>query len=168
MARGINYWVSKTDSSSIFLIGNPIVWIPAYLSILGYLLYELVDLILQQRKLSAPKSGYFRDMIGGCWFFSAGFFLHYLPFFLMSRQLFIHHYLPALYFSILVLGGVFDLLTHKFKKPVQMFVYDCIANLSCNRILVACLLVSVVYVFYLTLINNTSIKISGLRRSFIP
>lgn len=34
---------------------------------------------------------------------------HYLPFFLMGRQLFLHHYLPALYFAILMLCVTFDL-----------------------------------------------------------
>lgn len=34
---------------------------------------------------------------------------HYLPFFLMGRQLFLHHYLPALYFAILLLCVTFDL-----------------------------------------------------------
>jgi len=39
-----------------------------------------------------------------------GWCFHYLPFFLMDRQLFLHHYLPALYFSILLLCVTFDLL----------------------------------------------------------
>jgi dolichyl-phosphate-mannose-protein mannosyltransferase len=34
--------------------------------------------------------------------------LHYLPFFIMERQLFLHHYLPALYFSILCSGMVLE------------------------------------------------------------
>lgn len=47
---------------------------------------------------------------------SAGFFViswafHYLPFFLMSRQLFIHHYLPAHVCSVLVAGAVFNFIT---------------------------------------------------------
>ena len=86
MARGISFWRSKDDKKGIFLLGNPIVWIPAYLSILGYLGYEFVDLILQKRKIVFTRSGYFKDMIAGCWFLSIAFFLHYLPFFLMDRQ----------------------------------------------------------------------------------
>ena len=33
---------------------------------------------------------------------------HYLPFYTMSRQLFLHHYLPAHLCSALVAGAVFD------------------------------------------------------------
>jgi hypothetical protein len=46
-----------------------------------------------------------------CGFLFMGWSLHYFPFFLMSRQLFLHHYLPALYFAILLLCAVFDFLT---------------------------------------------------------
>lgn len=43
---------------------------------------------------------------------SGGFFMlawiyHYFPFFTMSRQLFLHHYLPAHVCSALVVGAVF-------------------------------------------------------------
>jgi dolichyl-phosphate-mannose-protein mannosyltransferase len=44
-------------------------------------------------------------------FFLVGWFFHYFPFFLMGRQLFLHHYMPALYFSILLFSVGFDLLT---------------------------------------------------------
>lgn len=47
-------------------------------------------------------------MIG---FLVIGWGLHYFPFYLMGRQLFLHHYFPALYFSILSCAGLFDLLT---------------------------------------------------------
>ena len=36
---------------------------------------------------------------------------HYLPFFLMQRQLFLHHYLPAHVCSVLAMGSVLDELT---------------------------------------------------------
>lgn len=44
-------------------------------------------------------------------FLVMGWALHYFPFFIMQRQLFLHHYFPALYFSILTACAVFDLLT---------------------------------------------------------
>jgi len=40
----------------------------------------------------------FYDRLGG--FLVLGWFLHYFPFFIMSRQLFLHHYFPALYFAV--------------------------------------------------------------------
>lgn len=51
-----------------------------------------------------------------------GWALHYLPFFLMSRQLFLHHYLPALYIAILLACSVFDLATSSLKPKVRLGV----------------------------------------------
>ena len=84
--RGIAFWRANPDNAGIYFIGNPLVWIPAALSILLYLGFELVDLILKQRQIVFSRSGYFKDMISGLWFFSIGYILHYFPFFLMSRR----------------------------------------------------------------------------------
>jgi dolichyl-phosphate-mannose-protein mannosyltransferase len=43
-----------------------------------------------------------------------GWFFHYFPFFLMARQLFLHHYLPALYFAILALCQMYDFASYRF------------------------------------------------------
>ncbi|KAJ3208121.1 hypothetical protein HDU82_002908 [Entophlyctis luteolus] len=49
-------------------------------------------------------------------------FLHYIPFFFMKRQLFLHHYFPALYFAILTVGVVFEIFTHKLSRPSRMIL----------------------------------------------
>jgi dolichyl-phosphate-mannose-protein mannosyltransferase len=43
-----------------------------------------------------------------------GWAFHYFPFFLMARQLFLHHYLPALYFAILALCQMYDFVSYRF------------------------------------------------------
>lgn len=55
-----------------------------------------------------------------CGFLFVGWSLHYLPFFLMSRQLFLHHYFPALYFAILLSCGVFDLVTSTLRPRIRL------------------------------------------------
>jgi len=55
-------------------------------------------------------------------FLVIGWALHYLPFFIMQRQLFLHHYFPALYCAILLLGAVFDLATLTFKPRFRLQV----------------------------------------------
>lgn len=49
-----------------------------------------------------------------------GWALHYLPFFLMNRQLFLHHYFPALYFAVLLVCAAFDLATRRLSPKVQL------------------------------------------------
>jgi dolichyl-phosphate-mannose-protein mannosyltransferase len=59
----------------------------------------------------------FYDQTAG--FLTLGWAMHFLPFFMMHRQLFIHHYLPALYFSILLLAVLFDALTSGLKPKFR-------------------------------------------------
>lgn len=57
---------------------------------------------------------------------SAGLFwiawaYHYFPFYLMNRQLFIHHYLPAHLCSALVAGAVFNfILSESINYPISV------------------------------------------------
>jgi dolichyl-phosphate-mannose-protein mannosyltransferase len=48
--------------------------------------------------------------------------MHYIPFFLMARQLFLHHYFPALYFAILLYCAIFDLVTSTLRPRVRLQV----------------------------------------------
>lgn len=54
-----------------------------------------------------------------CGFLALGWFMHYFPFYLMQRQLFLHHYFPALYFAILLFCGVFDLITSTLRPRIR-------------------------------------------------
>lgn len=57
---------------------------------------------------------------------NAGFFLlvwavHYVPFFLMNRQLFIHHYLPSHLASALIAGAVLNfVLSETINYPISI------------------------------------------------
>ena len=55
-----------------------------------------------------------------CGFLFIGWGLHYFPFYLMSRQLFLHHYFPALYFAILLSCSVFDLVTSTLRPRIRL------------------------------------------------
>jgi dolichyl-phosphate-mannose-protein mannosyltransferase len=69
-----------------------------------------------------------------CGFLFMGWALHYLPFFLEARQLFLHHYFPALYFAILLWCTVFDLATSTLRPRVRLQI-------------AAAILVAVIFVF---------------------
>jgi hypothetical protein len=62
-----------------------------------------------------------------CGFLFVGWLLHYFPFYLMRRQLFLHHYLPALYLSILLLCAVFDFATSTLRPRVRLQIAAVIA-----------------------------------------
>ncbi|KAF9345718.1 hypothetical protein BGX26_002809 [Mortierella sp. AD094] len=51
--------------------------------------------------------------------FFAGWAIHYLPFFMMDRQLYLYHYLPAMYFSILLLVSRIDRIWQNWSKKFR-------------------------------------------------
>jgi len=71
-----------------------------------------------------------------CGFLAIAWALHYLPFFLMQRQLFLHHYLPALYFAILCFSATFDIVMKHFKATRRIqaaFVFLLVALYAFNH-----------------------------------
>ncbi len=52
-----------------------------------------------------------------------GWFLHYLPFAIMARVTYVHHYYPALYFAILTFGFLADWFLRNRKAAVQWGAY---------------------------------------------
>jgi len=118
LKRGINFWVK--DHRQIYLIGNPFIWWSGTAAVLAYVAVRGFLILRAQR-------GY-KDFLNTgvvkadqlCGFLFLGWALHYLPFFLMERQLFLHHYLPALYFSILLLAGMFDVVTGALRPRVRL------------------------------------------------
>ncbi|KAI0687287.1 glycosyltransferase family 39 protein [Earliella scabrosa] len=118
LRRGINFWVK--DHRQIYLLGNPLIW---YLSTAGVFAYAAVRGLLILR----AQRGY-RDFDNTkvvkydtlCGFLFIGWALHYLPFYIMRRQLFLHHYFPALYFAILLSCACFDLVTSTLRPRVRL------------------------------------------------
>ncbi|KAI0092678.1 glycosyltransferase family 39 protein [Irpex rosettiformis] len=118
LRRGINFWVK--DNRQIYLLGNPLVW---WLSTAAVTFYAAIRGLLIIR----AKRGY-KDFENTkvvkydtlCGFLFVGWSLHYFPFYLMGRQLFLHHYFPALYFAILLCCGVFDLVTSALRPRVRL------------------------------------------------
>ncbi|KNC74924.1 hypothetical protein SARC_12541, partial [Sphaeroforma arctica JP610] len=95
------------SGEQIYLLGNPVVY---FLCLLCPLLYALVGsvMVLRARRgyqdIDRARSTRLTSLL----FMWVGMALHYFPFFLMERQLFFHHYLPAHYFMILAVAGFTD------------------------------------------------------------
>lgn len=62
-----------------------------------------------------------------------GWVFHYIPFLIMGRVTYLHHYLPALYFAILVTGLVLDHLIFKRQIP-ERFKWLVFGLLAVNTI----------------------------------
>jgi len=130
LRRGISFWTGKNDYvGRIYLTGNPVSWYLGAAAVLFYIGYVGLSLFIQQihRKnaIFDVNSKYFSK--GGLVF--SAYFWHYFPFFIMGRQLFIHHYLPCVYFSIIL--AMISLETiFKQTRFIKMIIPAIIAFLS--------------------------------------
>ncbi|PHH84662.1 hypothetical protein CDD83_1587 [Cordyceps sp. RAO-2017] len=109
MRRGINFW--GKHHTQIYLIGNPIVWWSSTLAVVVWVLFKAVAVLRWQRSYNDYSCNTFKRFDYEIGTYVLGWALHYFPFYLMQRQLFLHHYFPALYFAIVALCQMLDYLT---------------------------------------------------------
>ncbi|TCD71835.1 hypothetical protein EIP91_003178 [Steccherinum ochraceum] len=117
---GISFWTQNDGQKQIYLIGNLAGWGVCVIAMSIFVGILVADLIARRRDLQ-PLAEPVRNRLWN----SAGFFflvwaVHYLPFFLMGRQLFIHHYLPSHLASALVAGAVLSfVLSETVNYPIS-------------------------------------------------
>ncbi|KAJ2783165.1 Protein O-mannosyltransferase 2 [Coemansia interrupta] len=101
--RMLGSW--KKGDIKYYEIGNPLLWWSAtfvcFLYPLQLVYYYALHIRQIPREWADGEDMYLWNGGKLLWF---GWALHYLPFFLMGRVTYIHHYLPALYFSLLLLA----------------------------------------------------------------
>ncbi|OAX84102.1 hypothetical protein ACJ72_01538 [Emergomyces africanus] len=106
LLRGINFW--SRDHRQIYLMGNPLIWWSSTAAIIVYSIFKGIALLRWQRSCNDYKNVTFKRFDYEIGQTVLGWAFHYFPFYLMSRQLFLHHYLPSLYFAILAFCQVID------------------------------------------------------------
>ncbi|KAG0332310.1 hypothetical protein BG000_010128, partial [Podila horticola] len=111
--RGLNYFSSKETNHYVYLMGNPLLWWASSTTAIVYMFSCIWSAVSYIR--GKPETRHGRARFGITPFYAvasgtfyAGWAIHYFPFFFMHRQLYLHHYLPALYFSILLLVSRLD------------------------------------------------------------
>ncbi|KAL1959591.1 hypothetical protein VTO42DRAFT_1626 [Malbranchea cinnamomea] len=106
LLRGINFW--GKDHRQIYLIGNPLIWWSSTVAIVTYVIFKGIAVLRWQRGYSDYKNVTFKRFDYEIGSTVLAWALHYFPFYLMARQLFLHHYFPALYFAILCFCQMVD------------------------------------------------------------
>ncbi|KAI0017903.1 dolichyl-phosphate-mannose-protein mannosyltransferase 1 [Xylariomycetidae sp. FL0641] len=115
LRRGINFW--GKDNRQIYLIGNPFVWYTSTIAVAIYVLFKGVTVLLWQRSYVDYSNVTFKRFDYEIGSTVLGWALHYFPFYLMGRQLFLHHYFPALIFAIMAFCQIFDFMTARVPVP---------------------------------------------------
>ncbi|XP_004624952.1 protein O-mannosyl-transferase 2 [Octodon degus] len=110
--QGLRFSGANGTDFRVYLLGNPVVWWLNLVSIALYLVSGGVAAIAMQRgaQLSTEVEGLTRILLQGGGQVLLGWMLHYFPFFLMGRILYFHHYFPAMLFSSMLTGILWDTL----------------------------------------------------------
>ena len=122
---------NKFKHSQIYLIGNPVLWWMSTAFICLYIVGVFLNRFLTKiapRYPSLSSSSLFSFVStfytssNASGFLFMSWLLHWLPFFGMQRQLFLHHYLPALFFAIILAALQFERLSVQFMSERKRII----------------------------------------------
>jgi len=102
LTRGIAYFIAKDSNNQVHLMGNIVIWYTASSCLLIYSAL-LVFYLLRRRRLcfDIEEEEWLKFCQAGE-VLLVGYLLHYLPFFFYDRTLFLHHYLPAYIYKLMI------------------------------------------------------------------
>ncbi|KAG9043252.1 hypothetical protein FS837_009835 [Tulasnella sp. UAMH 9824] len=120
LISGISFWTENDKKQQVYFIGNVASWWACSLSLAVILGVMTTDAIARRRAINPIPDDIRNRLLNNAGFFVIAWACHYFPFFLMNRQLFIHHYLPAHLASALVAGSVMNfIVTEAIEFPVS-------------------------------------------------
>ncbi|KAI9459456.1 glycosyltransferase family 39 protein [Lactarius psammicola] len=106
------------QQTKYYLVGTPIIWWGSTVSlVIGVLAFGVYVFRMQRRYVDMePREWEHFLYVGKITLFGWG--LHYFPFLIMGRVTYVHHYLPTLYFAVLMAAHLLDhfIFTARFLK----------------------------------------------------
>jgi dolichyl-phosphate-mannose-protein mannosyltransferase len=106
-----------------FLLGNPLVYWGSTAGLGVFALLVTWYTLRWQRGYKELEERDIDQILYAGIYPVIGWFLHYLPFVIMARVTYVHHYYPALYFAILVFGFLTDWFLSNRQKVLQYSAY---------------------------------------------
>ncbi|CAG8797839.1 22727_t:CDS:2, partial [Gigaspora margarita] len=106
-----------------YLLGNPIIWWSGTASLVTFVFLFVWHLIRRQRQFHDFSQAQWTHFLYVGKICLIGWLLHFMPFFIMGRVTYLHHYFPALYFSILMCAFVLDQLTSSCNQITKHIVF---------------------------------------------
>lgn len=113
---GVSFWTKDAEKKQIYFIGNIIGWWLQVISIGLYLGIIITDLITRKRAFYALGRITREKLYGPLMYFFIGWAWHYFPFYLMGRQKFLHHYLPAHLIASLFTAALWEVIFSNCKS----------------------------------------------------
>ncbi|KAK3695258.1 glycosyltransferase family 39 protein [Podospora appendiculata] len=110
LLRGVSFWTQNDTREQIYFLGNPIGWWIASSVLAIFAGIILADQFSLRRGIDALDHRSRSRLYNSTGFFFLAWATHYFPFFVMGRQLFLHHYLPSHLASTLVTGALVEFI----------------------------------------------------------
>ncbi|XP_054629730.1 protein O-mannosyl-transferase 1 isoform X2 [Dunckerocampus dactyliophorus] len=138
METNIAYWLHPSTNAQIHLIGNPVSWGVANLSLLAYHLLASVYLLRRRRGIKDVPDAAWEQFVSLGQVCVGGWLVNFVPFVFMDKSLFLYHYLPALVFLHLLSAALLEHAhTHLLSKDTHRRVLR-----ACACAVLACVLLS--------------------------
>ncbi|KAJ1649567.1 Dolichyl-phosphate-mannose--protein mannosyltransferase 4 [Dispira simplex] len=106
--RGVSYWSNSAERQQIYLLGHPFGWWLGFLSVVCLASLLFANLLATRRGIEPVSPLINRHLDRSAGYILLGYATHYFPFFTQGRALFLHHYLPALIFSYMAVGTLYQ------------------------------------------------------------
>ncbi|KAJ5317291.1 hypothetical protein PENANT_c034G02926 [Penicillium antarcticum] len=106
-----------------YLLGNPFVYWASTAGLGGFGLLFLWYVLRWQRGFKDLSDEDIRHIHYSGLYPAIGWVLHYLPFIIMARVTYVHHYYPALYYAILTFGFCVDWVTRRMNPRFAAALY---------------------------------------------
>lgn len=146
LGKTLPYWLHNKTNAQLTLIGNPILWWISSVSIVLFFFTLIFYILRRRRKITDLPDGIFQQWLTSGLVLIIGWAAHYLPYFILYRVLFLHHYLPALPFKFMVLAAMCE---HGFLWANKSKLYPKLVKLVYQLfIAVICLLVTLSFILY--------------------
>ncbi|GMG03303.1 unnamed protein product [Aspergillus oryzae] len=107
-----------------YLLGNPFVYWGSTFSLGIFGLLVIWYLVRWQRGYNELSQADINHIHYSGLYPVIGWILHYLPFIVMGRVTYVHHYYPALYYAILTFGFCVDWLTQTMDVKSRWVIYS--------------------------------------------
>lgn len=120
---GLRMCTWARDTTRYYLLGSPFnTWISTLSIFVFFFIMIRITYKWRRQTLDLNEDDFWRLLIQAVMPFLA-WVTHYLPFALMGRVTYVHHYVPALYFAILIFGFVVDYMVASASRYVKLPAY---------------------------------------------
>ncbi|WVQ76833.1 hypothetical protein IAR50_006507 [Cryptococcus sp. DSM 104548] len=117
---GISFWTRSDTSQQIYMVGNLAGWWLCAVALSVFVGIVGADALARRRGMDPIEDSVRNRLLRNTGFFLGAWTFHYFPFYLMNRQLFLHHYLPAHLTSALIAGSILNfILIESVNYPVS-------------------------------------------------